>query len=261
MTKTAGYTPGHTDNAVNFMRQRRAATHAVFALDLFKPGIAVLDCGCGPGSITLDLARLVKPGAVVGVDAQGEQFAESRDIAAREGLAVRFEAASVTALPFSDASFDAVFSHALFEHLPDPGAAAREIARVLKPGGFAALRSPDWGGFLLHPYPPPVERAIAIYRAMQTRNGGDTQAGRKLPSVLRAAGFAPIRPSASYERYESPERIADYLALQLDRVDDAEARTAAASLRAWSHDPDAFFAQSWVEAIGWKPATSPSPRG
>jgi SAM-dependent methyltransferase len=249
----ASYTPGHSGNAVAFMRHRRAETHAPFSAHLFRPGMAVLDCGCGPGSITLDLARLVQPGRVVGIDAQGEQFADSQRIAAQEGLDLRFEAASITALPFPDAAFDAVFSHALFEHLSDPAAAAREIARVLKSGGFAALRSPDWGGFLLHPYPPAVERAIALYRLMQGRNGGDTEAGRKLPALLRAAGFVRVLPSASYEIYDDPKRIADYLALQLERADTADSTAAATALREWSTHPDAYFAQAWGEAVGWKP--------
>ncbi len=248
----SAYTPGHTSNAVNFMRQRRAETHAAFALDLFKPGMGVLDCGCGPGSITLDLARVVQPGLVIGIDASADQFAESHTIGVAEGLDLQFETGDVTALQFRNAQFDAVFSHALFEHLPDPAAAAREVHRVLKPGGFAALRSPDWGGFLLHPYPPAVEQAITHYRAIQAKNGGDTQAGRKLPALLRAAGFARIKPSASYEIYEDPKRIADYLALQLDRAEGAEAKAAAAALRDWMVHPDAMFAQAWVEAVGWK---------
>jgi len=249
MTQAAAYTPGHTGNAVTFMSRRRANTHAAFAFDLFKPGMAVLDCGCGPGTITLDLARRVAPGMVAGIDLSDAQFGESRATAEREGLAVRFESAQVTELPFADGRFDAVFSHALFEHLPDPGAALAEIVRVLKPGGFVALRSPDWGGFLLHPYPPEVAAAIAIYRAIQTRNGGDTEAGRKLPAYLRAIGLVRIRPSASYEIYDDPMHIAEYLALQLDRSGESPA---ARALREWCRHPDALFAQAWGEAIGWK---------
>jgi len=249
MTHATAYTPGHGANAVNFMARRRAATHAAFALDLFKPGMAILDCGCGPGTITLDIARAVAPGPVVGIDLSDTQFGDSRAAAAREGLAARFEAARVDALPFAAASFDGVFSHALFEHLPDPGAALAEIARVLKPGGFVALRSPDWGGFLLNPNPPEVAAAIATYRALQTKNGGDTEAGRKLAARLRAAGFASIAPSASYEIYDDPARIAEYLAVQLDKAGEGEA---ASALRDWRHHPDALFAQAWGEAVGWK---------
>ncbi len=242
------YTPGHAANAVAFMAQRRAAVHAGFFLPLLRPGMRVLDCGCGPGTITLDFAGIVGPGEVIGIDRTGEQFAESKAIAARDHLPAHFETGSIYALPFADASFDAVFAHALFEHLAEPPKAASEIRRVLRPGGFFGVRSPDWGGFLLHPYPLPVERAIARYRDMMRGNGGDVQAGRKLPALLREAGFARIVPSASYQIYEDPALIAEYLAHQLDR---GGATEDAATLRAWSRDRDALFAQAWVEAVGW----------
>jgi ubiquinone/menaquinone biosynthesis C-methylase UbiE len=242
-----GYTPGHTNNAVTFMAQRRAATHAAFFLPQLKAGMQLLDCGCGPGTITLDLARQVTPGAVIGIDRSDAQFAAARAQAARDGLAVTFEAADIDRLRFADASFDAAFAHALFEHLPDPAHAAAEIRRVLKPGGCFGLRSPDWGGFLLHPFPPDVERAVAAYRGLMSENKGDVFAGRKLPSVLRRAGFARVVASASYEIYQDPALIAEYLAAQLEHRD----APAAASLRAWHRDPEALFAQAWVEAIGW----------
>jgi len=245
--ETGTYTPGHSGNAVTFMAQRRAATHAAFFLPQLKAGMRLLDCGCGPGTITLDLARRVAPGAVIGIDRSDAQFASARAAAAQEGLAVAFETGNIERLRFPDASFDAAFAHALFEHLPDPARAAAEIRRVLKPGGCFGLRSPDWGGFLLYPFPPEVERAIAAYRGLMTENRGDVLAGRKLPSLLRRAGFAHVASSASYEIYQDPARIAEYLAVQLDSQDAA----AAASLRAWHRDPEAFFAQAWVEAIGW----------
>ena len=246
-TEAGAYTPGHTANAVTFMAQRRAATHAAFFLPQLKAGMRLLDCGCGPGTITLDLARRVAPATVIGMDRSDVQFASARATAAREGLAVTFETGDIERLPFPDASFDAAFAHALFEHISDPARAAAEIRRVLKPGGCLGLRSPDWGGFLLYPFPPEVERAIAAYRALMTDNKGDVLAGRKLPSFLRRAGFARVVPSASYEIYRDPARIAEYLAVQLDNRDAA----AAASLRAWHRDAEAFFAQAWVEAIGW----------
>ena len=56
-TEAGAYTPGHTANAVTFMAQRRAATHAAFFLPQLKAGMRLLDCGCGPGTITLDLAQ------------------------------------------------------------------------------------------------------------------------------------------------------------------------------------------------------------
>lgn len=253
MSKLAeAYTPGHTANAVDFMSRRRAGTHAAFMTALLRPGMSLIDCGCGPGTITLDLARLVAPGRVVGIDAEGGQFAEAAARSAQEGLDVQFATGSICRLDFPDAAFDAAFSHALFEHLRDPLAAARELGRVVRPGGFVALRSPDWGGFLLYPHPPEVAEAIALYRRLQTENGGDVEAGRKLPALMRAAGLAPVRPSATYEIYDDPRRIAFYLAERLDRVESADAARGADALRQWSEHPDALFAQAWVEAVGWK---------
>jgi SAM-dependent methyltransferase len=245
------YTPGHGATAVALMARRRAASHAAFFTPELRPGLALLDCGCGPGTITLDLARLVAPGPVVGLDGAGDQFAAAEAQAATAGLDVRFLAGSVYALPFPDASFDAVFAHALFEHLARPADALAEIRRVLRPGGIVGLRSPDWGGFLIHPLPPLVREAVRFYQALQAGNGGDTEAGRKLAAWLRAAGFAAIRPSASYEIYESAPLIAEYLADRLDRVEgeDDVPRRLAAALREWGEHPDALFAQAWGEAV------------
>jgi SAM-dependent methyltransferase len=242
------YTPGHTQSAVSFMARRSAATHAAFFTPLLRPGMRILDCGCGPGAITLDLARLVKPGAVTGIDRSDEQFANARAAAAEEQLAVEFRAANIYSLDFAGESFDAVFAHALFEHLQEPEKAAAEIWRVLKPGGFVGLRSPDWGGFLLQPYPAAVAEAIASYRELMVKNGGDPYAGRKLPGLLRGAGFGRVRPSASYEIYEDSAVIAGYLAAQLAVPDSVGAD----ELRAWGQDTEAMFAQAWVEAVGWK---------
>jgi ubiquinone/menaquinone biosynthesis C-methylase UbiE len=64
---TEAYTPGHTQHAVGFISQRRLNSHGAFLLPPLKAEMSVLDCGCGPGTITLDIARIVKQGQVVGV--------------------------------------------------------------------------------------------------------------------------------------------------------------------------------------------------
>lgn len=241
------YTPGATANAVSFMARRRAATHAAFFIPYLRPGARLLDAGCGPGTMTLDLARAVAPGPVIGIDQNDAQFAAARQSAAADGLDVHFHAANIARLPTEIGRFDAVFSHALFEHLRDPMAALSGLKSIMNPGAVIGLRSPDWGGFVLHPDTPQLRGAITRYEALQTANGGDTRAGRKLAAWLRGAGFTLVARSASYEIYPDARLIADYLARQLDQ---AGAVDEAATLRGWAEDPDAMFAQAWIEAVG-----------
>ncbi|KAB2383664.1 class I SAM-dependent methyltransferase [Actinomadura montaniterrae] len=140
---TERYTPGHDTSAIEFMAGRRAATHARFFLPHLTPGTTVLDLGCGPGTITADLAAAVAPGQVVGLDQQASQLAGARALARRRGLTnIRFRQGSCYDVPLDDRSVDRVFSHALMEHLAYPAQAMAEIRRVLRPGGTVGLCSP-----------------------------------------------------------------------------------------------------------------------
>jgi ubiquinone/menaquinone biosynthesis C-methylase UbiE len=94
------------------MGQRTAAQNADFFLPHLRPGMRLLDAGCGQGSITIGLADAVAPGEVVGLDRDPEQVERARALAAERGVTnVRFEVGDAYALPFPDASFDAVFAH------------------------------------------------------------------------------------------------------------------------------------------------------
>jgi ubiquinone/menaquinone biosynthesis C-methylase UbiE len=110
-------------------------------------GESVLDVGCGTGSLAIAAkARVGSTGEVCGVDPSSEMIGHARRKAARAGVGVRFETATMQALPFPDATFDAVLSTLMLHHLPDEGRqqGIDEVARVLKPGGrFLAV---DIGG-------------------------------------------------------------------------------------------------------------------
>src|SRR5262245_38433254 len=122
------YTPGHTANASDFMARRTLQSHGQFFLGYLAPGLSVLDCGCGPGTITLGIARAVQPGAVTGVDFGISQIARATDRAAADAVAnVNFRVADCYALPFEDEAFDRIFSNALLEHLSDPVRALKEM--------------------------------------------------------------------------------------------------------------------------------------
>src|SRR5205814_2002456 len=120
-------------------------------------------------------------------------------------------------LEFENDTFDGVFSHALFEHLAQPLGALAEVHRVLKPGGFAGLRSPDWGGLLVHPCDEATQSALSARTALQTRNGGNVHAGRHLGEWLRQAGFEAVTITASYEIYPENTPIVEHIASQLEK--------------------------------------------
>jgi ubiquinone/menaquinone biosynthesis C-methylase UbiE len=102
-----------------------------------QEGETVLDIGCGTGSLALLAKEKVGPGQVFGIDASPEMIARARRKAARAGADVAFAVAPAQALPFDDNSIDVALSTLMLHHLPRPSRdeLAKEIRRVLKPGG------------------------------------------------------------------------------------------------------------------------------
>lgn len=243
--RTDEYTPGYSSPMIEFMARHSAEVEAGFFLPQLKPGMELLDAGCGPGSITLGLARTVAPGRVIGIDIEEFQFERARENAKRDGLNVEFQKASVYELPFDYRQFDAVFSHAVLESLSDPAAALAEFRRVLKPGGVIGLRAGDLGGLLIDADSEGPARAFAAYLAQQQTSAKDPNIGRKLARLMRRAGFAVDRMSASYEV------ISDFLAKIGQAF--AEQFIAAGSqcnLEDRPQDNSIFVALAWCEATG-----------
>jgi SAM-dependent methyltransferase len=243
---------------------RTAAQHAAFLAPHLRPGLRVLDVGCGPGSITLGLAELVAPGQVIGIDLQPSQIEQARALAAARGLAnVSFEIADLYRLPFADGQFDAVFAHAVLMHLREPMRALTEWRRVLRPGGVAGIRDPDLGAVVHTPLTPLLEQWLQLRVRVRQHNGGDPFIGRHHRRLLLQAGFAAAEAGASADCAGSAERLARHGAflqaqwLGLARtaiaqrwIDDVTARAIAADLDAWMSRPDAFASSLWCHAIG-----------
>jgi len=245
------YTLGYDRAAMAFVGRRRLDPNGAFFSPHLAAGMRVLDCGCGPGTITLDIAERVYPGTVVGVDMSQSQVELATRSAAARGLAnIEFRPGDAYALPFPDAGFDAVFSHALLEHLAEPARAVAEFRRVLKPGGWLGVCTPDWSGFLYSPATPELLAAVHAFEALQVRNGGDARIGHKLLGLLVDAGFEQTKATARYENYEPLTVITDLVAWQLEAnslTDEARA------LRSWGARPNGMFAQAWVGCVGRRP--------
>ncbi len=246
------YTPGYSKNSVSFMSNRRLETHGTFFLPFLKDQMTVLDCGCGPGVLTCDIAERIPNGKALGVDVEKSVLKIAEDQAKTRKLEnIMFQQANVYDLENINESFDAVFSHALLEHLKDPSKAVQQIHKVLKPGGTLAVCSPDWSGFLLAPSSEKLSQAIEAYKDLQTKNGGDVFVGGKLSRFFESAGFDQIKIDARYEVYKSLNFIGKYLALQLEKADET---MHAQTLREWMEEPNGLFAQAWVSCVGKKAA-------
>jgi ubiquinone/menaquinone biosynthesis C-methylase UbiE len=155
-----------------------------------QPGQRVLDLGCGTGTLAI-MARQAQPAAeVYGLDADPQMLGVAREKSATGGVAVQFDEGMTYALPYPDACFDRVLSSIMIHHLktPDKDRTAREVQRVLKPGG--QLHIIDFGkpvtlyGRLLGPFLHGFEEA------------NDNIEGR-LPAIFESAGIS-MRQTGQY---------------------------------------------------------------
>ena len=248
---------------------RTAGHQAAFLLPYLKPGMGLLDAGCGPGTISLGLAQAVKPGRVTGLDHDPQHVAMARTLAAERGAAnVAFELGDALALPFEDASFEAAFENDLLTHLANQaGQAVREIYRVLKPGGLFAARDVDAGAAMWGQASEATRQLDRWMIAWQAGRGSDIKLGRRLPALLREAGFVDTRKSVSADTKGDLESVRQHAEITLALLDGPFGRTILehgwadeaaledlkSSIQEWAQHPDAFFANVHLEVIGWKP--------
>ncbi|KOG85322.1 ubiquinone biosynthesis methyltransferase UbiE, partial [Streptomyces varsoviensis] len=163
--ETAVYTHGHHESVLRSHTWRTAANSAAYLLGSLKPDMRVLDVGCGPGTITADLAELVPRGSVTGLEAAPGVLEQARAVARERGLDnVDFTVGDVHELAFPDDSFSVVHAHQVLQHVGDPVRALAEMRRVCAPGGIVAVRDADYAAMTWYPQPPALDRWLALYR-------------------------------------------------------------------------------------------------
>ena len=259
------YTHGHHESVLRSHTWRTAANSAAYLLPSLEPGMRLLDVGCGPGTITLDLAAHVAPGEVNAIDASADVVAQAEALRAERAVeGVTFRTGDVYELADDDGAYDVVHAHQVLQHLSDPQRALGEMRRVLRPGGVLGVRDSDYGGFVWEPQDRLLDRWLALYHQVTGRNSADADAGRRLPTWVRAAGFEDVEVSSSTWTFADAESRAWWGGLWADRVErsafadqaveydlsDAEELAAiAAAWRRWADHPDGFFSVLHVEVL------------
>ena len=198
------YSHGHHPSVTTAHAARTVASSAAYLEPLLEAGLDVLDVGCGPGSITAGFADLVAPGSVVGIDSSADVIAQAAETHADLANAA-FRVGNVYDLDAPDESFDVVHAHQLLQHLADPVAALREMRRVVRPGGIVAAREADFGAMTWFPAVDELDEWRELYGTLARGNGGEPDAGRRLPGWAAAAGFADIEVSSTSWVYATAE--------------------------------------------------------
>ncbi|MBI4312952.1 MAG: methyltransferase domain-containing protein [Chloroflexi bacterium] len=260
--QTLGWSPALVDRTA----RRTAQKEAAFLLPYLKPGMRLLDCGCGPGTITIGLAEAVAPGEATGIDIGAQQIELARANAAQSDTAnVRFQVADVLKLPFEDNFFDVVYANTLIMYFIDKAPALKEMRRVLRPGGLIGIRDLGTNGDVVWPPDGPLERTIALYlKGFHYRGAWDPSNGQGNRGQLLRAGFVRCQASADCEASGTPESLAlvaevwkmrvlaSNLWVEQGWIDRAGQERLAQDIGEWAKRPDAFHSRLFCSAIGWK---------
>ncbi|WP_139417075.1 methyltransferase domain-containing protein [Agromyces laixinhei] len=259
------YTHGHHASVLRSHSWRTVENSARYLVPHLHEGARVLDVGSGPGTITIDLARRVRPGTVVGIDASADVLASAAGLAESEGVAnVEFAVGDAYALDFADDTFDIVHAHQVLQHLSRPVDALREFRRVTKPGGVVAVRDVDYGGVFWNPVSPGLSRWLELYRSVHEWNGGEPDAGRRVKAWARAAGFSDVVATGSVWVFATElerewwggawaERITESQfaahAIESGHSNPDELRRLADAWREWAADDDGWLLMPHGEII------------
>jgi SAM-dependent methyltransferase len=259
------YTHGHAASVLRSHANRTVDNSAAYLIPWLRPGVRLLDVGCGPGTITVDIAQRVAPGQVVGIEPTPGPLADATANAERVGATnVEFRLGDVYALDIPDDSFGVVHAHQVLQHLGDPVGALREMLRVCRPDGVVAARDADYAAMTWFPADPRLDRWLEIYRAVAHGNGAEPDAGRRMLAWANAAGASDTVASASLWCYATPSARAWWGGMWAERIltsaitrqavegghaDEAELRDISAAWRAWAGQDDGWFAIIHGEVI------------
>ena len=268
---TPDYTMGYGEAIVQLFRRYTATANASYLLPYLRPGLRVLDFGCGPGSISVGLAEAIAPGELHGIDIEQSQIDLATSAAEAGGHCnTVFRLGDVTSLDFEDGFFDVAHCHNVLMHVPDTASALTEVKRVLKPGGIIGCREMICRSGFTHPDSGAVQKAWEMFEDLLTADEGHPQMGKDLKTHVLNAGFTDVQATASFDVYSSPDdvefiyRLADTWLLSSEITGAAIQYGAATrhlceelrfSSELWREHPGALVGVAFGEVVATKPAT------
>ena len=238
------YTHGHQESVLRSHRWRTATNSAAYLLPHLRTDMTLLDVGCGPGTITADLATHVA--SARGIDPSESVIADARAAFPE----VQFDVGDLFEV---DGHFDVVHAHQVLQHLADPVGALRTLASL---GDLVAVRDSDYTWFQWSPDSAPLDRWREIYLEVTRRNGAEARAGRFLLAWAHAAGLRDVTYTCSVWTFATREDRAWWCGVWADRCIDssfaqhavdhgitttAELASLAAAWREWAENDDAVF--------------------
>ena len=228
----------------------------------------VLDVGCGPGSITISIAKQIPIGHVTGVEYVTDPLEGARELAKAEGVSnIAFQEGNIHALPFADNSFDIVHAHQVLQHIADPVHALREMRRVAKKGGIVACR--ESAELSWYPESAGISKWREVTECMQRAKGGNPHPGRMIHVWAREAGFSStdVQKSAGAWCFGSDEERAYWGGSMEERArssgfaksvveegfaDPGDLEIIARGWREFVEDQDAWFGLLHGQILCWK---------
>ena len=251
------YLHGHHESVLRSHRWRTAENSAGYLLPRLRSGMTLLDVGCGPGTITAELAEIVSPGIVTALETSEEVLALAREEMKHRGISnVELVVGDVHDLTFDDASYDVVHAHQVLQHVADPVRALAEMRRVTRKGGVVGVRDSDYGGFVWAPQLPELDEWRGLYKRLARAAGGEPDAGRWLYALAHKAGFTDVKASSSTWCFATADDRAWWGGLWADRVTGSAFAEQAVSVggvaredlerladgwRRWADSPDGWF--------------------
>lgn len=207
------------------------------------PNMKVVDVGCGTGSVSFEMSRLVgKHGKVTGIDFNPFAVKHCEKIAQGNKISnIKFMVADATNLEIESQNFDLAYSRFLFQHIKDSKKALEEMIRVTRPGGMIMVEDCDLFTWIVHPENPSVSKLWHWYESVQIERGTDPRIGRKLYSMFLNRGLDACVEVHSRAVYRKKTPFWDSIIAVLSKIDNKELKAVIHGIEQFSKCPDSLF--------------------